>query len=266
MFAEPTVEDFVARIDWHISRALERSGRAVAKVRAEATMVGAFQSGRRVILSIEAARTELEAGIDATLGELQRTIRTTNLDPQVLRGQVEQRLMRFADDVKSIAQVKDMAITGVLNEVSKQFAAFDQHLKFALRQFDVGFHDGPEPEVPPMTDNSIKVGSMVGNIAQHSPGANQTVEFKLNIDAAQTALQRFEFELSKREIDDRATQDLAVDIATIKAQLSKPSPSVSILREAAKSVRSITEGIVAGVLTSPLMQAAVALGITLGWN
>jgi hypothetical protein len=69
VFGEPTVNDFLARIDWHISKSLDRAGRAVARVRADAAKNGAFQSGRRVILSIDAVRAEFEAGIEATLGE-----------------------------------------------------------------------------------------------------------------------------------------------------------------------------------------------------
>lgn len=108
MFAEPTISDFVARIDWHIQKALDRAGRAVAQVRAIAAKNGTFQSGNRVILSIDAARAELEVGIDATLGELNRTIRHTNLDGQILRTQAGERLLKFAADIKDAAQLGDM--------------------------------------------------------------------------------------------------------------------------------------------------------------
>jgi hypothetical protein len=106
VFAEPTVNDFLARIDWHISKSLDRAARAVARVRADAAKNGAFQSGRRVILSIDAVRAEFEAGIEATLGELKRTVRNTELDPKLLRDRVGQRLTKFTDDVKGTAQVR----------------------------------------------------------------------------------------------------------------------------------------------------------------
>ena len=113
-----------------------------------------------------------------------------------------------------------------------------------------------------MTNNSITVGNMTGNIQQGSPGASQSFEFKLNVEAARTALHAFETELSKIVIDDRTRLDeLAADVATIKAQLSKSSP---ILQEAGKSLRKITESVVAGVVTSPVLKAVVALGTALG--
>ena len=138
----------------------------------------------------------------------------------MLREQTYERLRRFTDDMKSAARVSD---NKQLN-VREPFTRFDQHLEYSLRQFDVGYHDGPEPEVP-MADNSINVtGNLTGNIQQNSPGATQNFQFNLIVQAAQTALQAFESELSKTEIDDRTRQDLAADIATIKAQLAKPAP------------------------------------------
>ena len=68
----------------------------------------------------------------------------------------------------------------------KEFDSFDNHLSFALRQFDVGFTDPSEPEVPQMTNNSITVGNMTGNIQQGSPGASQSFEFKLNVLSPRT--------------------------------------------------------------------------------
>jgi hypothetical protein len=106
---------------------------------------------------------------------------------------------------------------------------------------------------------------MTGNIQQGSPGASQSFEFKLNVEGARTALHAFETELSKVVIDDRTRLDeLAADVATIKAQLSKSSPSLTILQEAGKSLRKITERVVAGVVTSPVLKAVVALGTALG--
>jgi hypothetical protein len=266
VFAEPTIDDFLARIDWHISNALDKAGAEIARVRSEATLAGGFGSGRMVLLNIEAARKAFDGGVDTTLGELKRTIRMTKLDPQKLRELVGQRLTKFAAAAKATAQIDNPVTGGLADYSQEQFADFDKYLQFSLRQFDVGFHDPSEPEVPPISTSSITVGTMTGNIQQGSPGATQTFELKVNIEAAQAALRIFEAELNKCEVDDRARQELAADIATIKAQLSKRSPSVSILHEAGKSVRSVVEGVVTGVLTSPLLKAAIALGTALGLN
>lgn len=70
MFEEPTLDDFLERIDWHLSEALNRAAREVTKVRGEFAVSGGFQSGRRAIFSVEAVRPEFAAGITAALGEL----------------------------------------------------------------------------------------------------------------------------------------------------------------------------------------------------
>ena len=104
---------------------------------------------------------------------------------------------------------------------------------------------------------------MVGNIQHSSPGASQS--FQLNVETIHTALQNFEEELKKLAIEDRVKlNELAAEVTTIKAQLTKASPSLLIMREAAKSVRSITEGVVADAMTSPILAAAIALGTALG--
>jgi hypothetical protein len=261
VFAKPTLDDFLNRIDWHIDKALDRVGKAVA----DAAQHNALYGSRRTTLSIDAARTEFEAGIETVLGELKRAICDTLLEPEVLHEQAEQRLKKFTEDAKAATQVSDMSARGMADHVKKEFDSFDNHLSFALRQFDVGFTDPPEPEVPQMTNNSITVGNMTGNIQQGSPGASQSFEFKLNVEGARTALHAFETELSKIVIDDRTRLDeLAADVATIKAQLSKSSPSLTILQEAGKSLRKITERVVAGVVTSPVLKAVVALGTALG--
>jgi hypothetical protein len=51
---------------------------------------------------------------------------------------------------------------------------------------------------------------------------------------------------------------------TIRAQLTKATPSASIVREAGQSLRSISEGIIAGMLTSPVAAAAERLFRALG--
>jgi hypothetical protein len=260
MFAEPTINDFVELIDWHIANALKSADRAVNGVRGEFSKAGVFQSGRRIIFSIEAARKEFETGVEAVLGELKRTIRKNKLDPKDLRQHAGERLLKFANDAKAAAKVG-----GGLGDVSS-LAAFDEHLKFALRQVDVGFRDPAEPETPPMT-NAINIGTMTGSVIhQASPGATQTVEMKVDVNAVSTALSTLESELSKAQIDANAMTELSADTATIKAQLSKPAPSIQILQEAGRSVRNVVEGVAGGLLTPGVIAAVGALGAALGLN
>jgi hypothetical protein len=265
MFAKPTIDDFLALIDWHIGKADDRAKRAVNDVRRQAAAKGALNSGRAVMLSFEAVRTEFDSGIETVLGELKRVMRITTLDRDQLRQHAVQRLMNFAIAAKIIAQTPEAASLGLQKYVDQQLAAFDQHLRFAVRQFEVGFHEPAEPEVPNV-DNSIKIGIMTGSaIQQGSPGAKQSVEFTLSVEAANNALTVFESALvGAATLPTKAVDDLTADIRTIRAQLVEPSPSGVIIQEAGKSMRNVIEGIVGGMLTPAIASAAAALWSVLG--
>jgi hypothetical protein len=105
---------------------------------------------------------------------------------------------------------------------------------------------------------------MTGNIQQGSHGASQSGDFKISVETVTTALHKFESELSKQSLDDDKMTAIAADVATIKAQLTKPSPSMTILRESGKSLRNIIEGIGAGMLTPEFITVTAALGSVLG--
>jgi hypothetical protein len=191
------------------------------------------------------ATAAFEAGVAAVLGELKRTIHNTELNRKDLRKHAEERLLKFAVNAKGVAQVGNVE----QHKIEYLFDACNQYLQFALRQFDVGFFDPSEPETPPIA-NAITIGTMTGSVIQQgSPGATQRAELQLDIKTVTAAVGALESELSKVHLDENATAALAADIATIKAQLSKPSPSIRILQEAGKSIRNVTEGIAGGLLT-----------------
>jgi hypothetical protein len=259
MFAEPTINDFIERIDWHTTKAVDRATRAVNDVRGQAAFHGAINSSRAVINSFEAVRKEFDSGLEAVLGELKRVIHATALDRNDLRQMAVQRLTNFAAAAKAIAQTPEASGMGMGEYLSQQFALMDQHLQFSIRQFEVGFFDGPEPEVPPV-GNSITIGSMIGStIQQGSPGAKQSVEVTLDVEAIRKALDVFQAALPASTVPREKIDQLTAEIETMRAQLKKPSPSRLILREAGKSIRNIAEGLVGGMLAPEVMQAAAML-------
>jgi hypothetical protein len=262
--AEPTTNDFLELIDWHIAKAKDRAARAVNEMRGKAAAAGRFHSGATAIQSIEHARTEFDAGVDAVLGELERVAQSTKLNRAVLRQLAVQRLEEFAAAAKVISQAEEFRSMGLGQQIDEQFAGFDRHLLFAVRQFDVGFRVPAEPEVPAIP-NSITVGTMIGSsIAQASPAAKQTVEFTLNIETATTALTSFESAIAGAGLPQKTVDELMADVHTIRAQLQKPSPSRLIINEAGKSLRNVVEGITGGMLTPAAMTAAAALWSVLG--
>jgi hypothetical protein len=103
-----------------------------------------------------------------------------------------------------------------------------------------------------------------GNIAQASPGAKQSVEFNLNIEATEKALTAFEAALASASLPSKTLVELTADVSTIRAQLAKPLPSRVIVQEAGKTLRNVVEGIGGGMLTPTAMTPAAALWAALG--
>jgi hypothetical protein len=265
MFAEPTINDFLARVDWHLQKARDRALSGVNEVRARATAHGALQGSRTVLFTTEAVRKEFDAGVETVLGELKRAIRTTRLDRGDLRQQAVQRLLNFAIWAKSAANTPDVSALGMSQNLDREMDALNQHLQFAVRQFDVGLFDPAEPEVPALSNNSITIGNMTGStIQQGSPGAKQSVRSSLNIESAVAALATFETAIKQTNLPATTLGDLMVDVRTIRDQLSKSSPTPSIIQEAGRSLRNIMEGITGGILTPGVIAAAPALWSALG--
>jgi len=260
-----TMDDFIELIDQDIEKAMDRVHEAVNRVRSEFTRAGAFHGSRRALFSVKAAQTEFEAGVETVLGDLDWAVKDTLIDEGGLREQTEQRLTQFAEKVKVATRVDDMASRGVGDAITTGFLGIDKYLKTALRLHEIG-HRRKKAEEPLVVDNSIKVsGDMMGNIQHSSPGATQS--FHLNVESARNAIDALEAELAKIAISDHAQlNEIAGDVATIKGQLLKATPSLPILHEAGKSLRKITENVVAGVLTHPALQAAIALCSSLGMN
>ena len=151
------------------------------------------------------------------------------------------------------------------NIINQDKGSFDQHLLFAIRQFDVGFFQPAEPEMPGVHNAIINVGSMIGStIQQGSPAATQTTQITLKVDLARTALAELESALSNTNLSHTVRDEMLADVRTIGAQLSKPTPSTSIVHEAGRSLRNVVEGVAAGALTQPFITAPTALWSALG--
>jgi hypothetical protein len=101
-------------------------------------------------------------------------------------------------------------------------------------------------------------------VQQGSPGATQSQSIVIKVDEAKAAIAALEAGHGELNLTAEKLSDLQSDLDTIKAQLAKTAPSHSIVREAARSVRTIVEGAVGGMLTPSIVTAIVALGKATG--
>ena len=72
-----------------------------------------------------------------------------------------------------------------LVDIQERLSALDEKVRFAIRQFDVGFLDPPEPEAPLTMVNSMNVGMMTGGAVQQGT-IKSTQNISIDVQAAKT--------------------------------------------------------------------------------
>ena len=116
-----------------------------------------------------------------------------------------------------------------------------------------------------ITHNTISAQQIIGSaIQQGSLHATQLATSTFQVKSAREALEVFETAIQQAQLPSATLAQLVGDVETIRAQLKKPSPSQTIVREAGKSLRNIVEGISAALLTPSIIAAAPALWSALG--
>lgn len=266
MFENITIEDYRDWIKFHLDKVHAETEREILRVQGEASKAGASGSGRMIIGVFEKALVGLDHGLDTALGQLKRVIRKDQLDPRELRRVTGELLEEFSKDQLSSTQHNRFIEMGSANIVTPLLPKFEAKVRFALRQFDVGLNDPPEAELPLSMTNNVSIGTMSNSILQQGSLQEATIsgQTTTNVKVAISALETLERVLKEASISREKESEIAGDIATIKAQLSKPKPSSDIINESLKTVRNIVEGVVAGAMTQPIIEAATAVLKTLG--
>lgn len=141
-------------------------------------------------------------------------------------------------------------------------------LQARVRIFEMGIRE--ESVSPGYTINVVNAEKVVGGIQQ--AGGNSTLENAVTVTSIEVreAVDRVAQVLSSSAELEEIASEMAADLATIRAQLEKDRPNSSILRESAKSIRTIAEGAVGGSLATAshpaLAHAVTVLAATLGMS
>jgi hypothetical protein len=261
MFADPTLDDFTRRLNWHVTQRKGDCANGINAIARKFAAAGRHRSGSCATSILAVIEANLDDTADAILGELRRALDTTSLGKTALRKEAERALWSFLFEAKYLFRPHQVDSPPITHRVTQ----LDGQLRFLLRQFDVGLSQPIEPETAPTMANSINIGLMSGGSFQQGTGnIIHNTSVKINVAAARDALGSLEAALAETGISSACRDDVQSDLDTIKAQLTKREPSRSITAEAAKSIRNVVEGISAGMLTPPAMAAAAALWTALG--
>ncbi|MGC2826975.1 MAG: hypothetical protein WA322_22570 [Pseudolabrys sp.] len=112
--------------------------------------------------------------------------------------------------------------------------------------------DNPPPGFGSITYNNITIHHMAGGGIQQA-GANsiqhQTIYNSQDLDDLRQAIGILEHHIDELNLDAATKRKALAQVVTLKAQLSD-EPNPTIIREAGRSLRNITEGTIGGLLSA----------------
>jgi hypothetical protein len=163
---EPHVNDYLDALRVPLGKAVERTRRAFEAELNASSRTGLGGNTIRRILDL--LQEEFEASVAGALATLKSVKDSTNLDASTLRGLTAQELENFARQLKAIvplARLRVLPDSPQMAIVQADLAKLDEHLRFALRQFDVGLFDSG-PAAPP---SSASGAGISGDVSRRPP-------------------------------------------------------------------------------------------------
>jgi len=110
----------------------------------------------------------------------------------------------------------------------------------------------PPEKLQPIIQNVFN--APVGNLAQNSEHFNQTANIEIPAQDLQKFVADFSHHLAELNLDEHLKRKVEAQLATIKAQLDD-EPNPVIVREAGRTLRNLTEGVVGNLIATAAQPA-----------
>ena len=241
------------RIERRLGSMVRASEQTFGQAHMELAGRGLGNSGAMLRRRLELLSQILVEGTDWAFGEIEDLCRRRRVARNVHAHFLEQALGRFFYDLVDKSKLlttptPDAALAHVQREIeiTKQALAAD------LREYQQGVWAPRKPAGLPegSAQNVLHVGGDFHGAVQQGGIGNIQVAVEVNWPQVAAVAGELDFELSRSGFAAEVKEALQPDLDTIKAQLRKPSPGQAIVREAAKSMRNIAEGAIAGALVT----------------
>lgn len=244
------------RLESLLTAAEHQAGVCFRNVVAEAAGRGALQNGAVLLMKAACVGDALDtlaasgladvAAIEAKGGDtsiLYESL-TTKLVQLKLRG--VEKIVAKSDWARGSAEV------GMRAEVERRLTI----ARNRVRHHQLGF-DRSAAAAPAAAGNVSISGSQGVIVQTHSPGATATLS--IDVERVAAAVDALDAATPWHQLATTEANELRAELATIKAQLGKTSPSAFIIRESVRTARSLVENIAASVATPHVLAAAVNL-------
>ena len=117
-----------------------------------------------------------------------------------------------------------------------------------IRNFEIGVG---KLSAPGSQTYVVNAHAITGGVQQGTVGSTQSNIVEISVGDVNQALERLVTELAATGRGE-VVQSIQADVETLRAQLSKPEPNRTILREAASSVKNVIEGALGGVISTAM--------------
>jgi hypothetical protein len=266
MFEQPTVKNFCEGIQFDLEKAKEKDERKVKSLVLDLNLRGHFVGGVAFNNTVaDLLSAQLDETVAAILTKLKRVAETTTLDRQQLR-EVTGKVLR-----SYLAALKATAVpSGVQDAHSEQFVRvrlgkLDNQLNHILGQFDVGLPIAQSTTESGAVTNNVNIGTATNAVVQQAGAhSQQSSSVTIEADIAHAALSAFEQAALADAALGEHIDELKSYIGTIRAQLSKPAPNRSLIGEVGRSLRSVIEGVVGNVVSTPVIGTMTTMLRALG--
>jgi hypothetical protein len=265
MSGEPDIIGaFNDRVRRHVADALRQYRDEQKAVSHEMAAKGLGNSGPHLKRRIEVLRKWMIALTDQCFEDVTRLPGQQSIHRIVHADFLADQLGSFLTQAEDDVLIFDPgpAATNAIKELMQPIRAGLEH---DIRDFQAQlWRPRSQGKAASVTHNTVNVhGSTVGSIQQAGEGATQTATVQFNAGAVQTALDEFVAALDSSGIPNEIRSAAMIEVETIRPQLKKPTPNVSIVREGLHTLRNIVEGVAAGLLATKLAALLLAAGIAI---
>ena len=262
---EPDLFNYLAVRRKELENALHDSRN---RVLAEASGRGTVQSGSTHKLCIGGMEqvfdeyiADLSGLIDRWAGEQLPEKRARGIISDHLRQAVEE----LATAETACGVINRGIRGGTLDAINGIAAQAKTRILARVRQLELGA-DRPKSAAPSTLVQIVHAENIIGGVVQAGGNASQANTVQLSAETIGASLDHLLTLVATAAPELRA--EIEHDAATIQSQLKKPEPNPTIVQEAGRSIRTVLEGAVGGVLantmTPGLAQAVAAFGAAIG--
>jgi hypothetical protein len=263
MHQEPDIMGaFYERVRRHVREGLDQYRTELRAVSNEMASRGLAQSGAHLVRRVEVLRKWTQAVTDQCFDDVTRLPGTQHMHRMVHADFLAEQLHEFFRhaDREILFMEFNPAVSA---EIGKRIVPIREGLDHDLRDFQAGlWRPRSRGEIPAVTNNTVNIhGSNVGLVQQAGSRAEQSAHVHFNAGAVQAALEEFVIALQDSNVADQIKSAAMIEVDSIRPQLKKSAPNVSIVHEGLHSLRNILEGVAAGLISTKLVALLSAAGM-----